>query len=280
MKQTSAADSKPIGWYCPRLGVTWRNPRHHAELCWGDYQCLEKLSPIYLPPPAPVTAEEREPVRTWTCTTPEKSMPKTEKTPRGKQGAIPSFTPLAVPEVTTWGASGGDEAVCCEYLECVDGSGGGGVLDYSLGSDVWRERAISVYDDGEILIHEPVDVRGLSFAYSPCADVASAIRFVDGDDGGLYYNKGEVMIDEKDSRVTATIEPDDCKSGMWMVVLREGNGKLIGIPLRGVDYRTVVFSRQSLGFAFEYGAKHAREVAVKEMNRHWWSVTTPPHEEP
>ena len=180
MKQTSAADSEPIAWYCPRLGVTWRNPRHHAEECWGDYPCLEKLSPIYLPPPAPVTAEEREPVRTWVCTTPEKSMSKTEKTPRGKQGAIPSFTPLAVPEVTTWGASGGDEAVCCEYLECVDGSGGGGVLDYSLGSDVWRDRAISVYDDGEVLIHEPTDVRGLSFAYSPCADVASAIRFAAG----------------------------------------------------------------------------------------------------
>ena len=90
---------------------------------------------------------------------------------------IPVYTPLAVPEVTTWGESGGEEAVCCEYLECI-AHGGGGVLDYSLGSDVWRERAISVYDDGEILIHEPPDVRGLSFAYSPCADVASAIRFV------------------------------------------------------------------------------------------------------
>lgn len=65
--------------------------------------------------------------------------------------------PLPAPEETTWGASGGDEAVCCEHIECVDGSGGGGALDYSLGSDVWRERAISVYDDGEILIHEPVD---------------------------------------------------------------------------------------------------------------------------
>jgi hypothetical protein len=93
---------------------------------------------------------------------------------------IPVYLPLLVPDATTWGASGGDEAVCCEYIECVDGSGGGGVLDYSLGSDVWRERAISVYDDGEILIHEPPDARGLSFAYSPCADVASAIRFVVG----------------------------------------------------------------------------------------------------
>ncbi len=236
MKQTRAADSKPIAWYCPRLGVTWRNPRHHAEECWGDTQCLERL--------------------------------------------IPVVKPLDVPEETTWGASGGDEAVCCEHIECVDGSGGGGVLDYSLGSDVWRDRAVSVYDDGEVLIHEPVDERGLSFAYKPCKDIASAIRFVDGDDGGLYYNKGEVMTDEKDSRVTATIEPDDCKIGMWMVVLREGNGKLIGIPLRGVDYRTVVASQHSLAFAFEYGAKHARDMAAKEINRHWWSVATPTHEEP
>ena len=93
---------------------------------------------------------------------------------------IPVYLPLLMPKATTWGASGGDEAVCCEHIECIDGSGGGGVLDYSLGSDVWRDRAISVYDDGEILIHEPPDVRGLSFAYSPCADVASAIRFVVG----------------------------------------------------------------------------------------------------
>jgi hypothetical protein len=82
-----------------------------------------------------------------------------------------------------------------------------------------------------------------------------------------------------DEKVKAIIEPDDCKIGMWMVVLREGNGKLIGIPLRGVDYRTVVVSQQSLAFAFEYGAKHARDMAVKEINRHWWSVTTPHHEE-
>lgn len=80
--------------------------------------------------------------------------------------------------------------------------------------------------------------------------------------------------------VTATIEPDDCKTGMWMVVLREGSGNLIGIPLRGVDYRTVVASRQSLRFAFEYGARHARDLAVKEINRHWWTVETPAHEEP
>jgi hypothetical protein len=125
--------SKPVGWWCSR-GVTWSSRRHHDEECWGDFPCLSRLVPVYLPVPAP--------------------------------------------EETTWGASGGEEAVCCEHIECVDGSGG--VLDYSLGSDVWRERAISVYDDGEILIHEPVDVRGLSFAYSPCADVASAIRFVVG----------------------------------------------------------------------------------------------------
>jgi hypothetical protein len=93
---------------------------------------------------------------------------------------VPVYLPLLVPKKTTWGASGGDEAVCCEYLECIGGHGGGGVLDYSLGSDVWRERAVSVYDSGEILIHEPPDVRGLYFAYSPCDDVASAIRFVVG----------------------------------------------------------------------------------------------------
>jgi len=91
---------------------------------------------------------------------------------------IPVYTPLAVPEVTTWGASGGDEAVCCEHIECVDGSGGGGVLDYSLGSDAWRECAASVYDNGEILVHEPVEGRPDSFAYRNCKDVASAIRFV------------------------------------------------------------------------------------------------------
>jgi len=93
---------------------------------------------------------------------------------------VPVYLPLLMPKATTWGASGGDEAVCCEYLECIGGHGGGGVLDYSLGSDVWRERAVSVYDDRVVLVHEPTDERGISFAYSPCADVASAIRFVVG----------------------------------------------------------------------------------------------------
>ena len=107
-------------------------------------------------------------------------MPNNKGKTQRKREAIPSFTPLAVPEQTTWGATGGEEAVCCEYLECTGGHGGGGVLDYSLGSDVWRERAISVYDDGEILVHDPMDERGISFAYQPCDDVASAIRFVVG----------------------------------------------------------------------------------------------------
>ncbi len=107
-------------------------------------------------------------------------MPNTKGKTQRKREAIPSFTPLAVPEQTTWGATGGEEAVCCEYLECIGGHGGGGVLDYSLGSDVWRERAISVYDDGEILVHEPVGGSPDCFDYKPCDDVASAIRLVVG----------------------------------------------------------------------------------------------------
>lgn len=94
---------------------------------------------------------------------------------------IPVVTPLASPEETTWGESGGEEALCCEYLECVDGSGGGGVLDYSLGSDEWREHAVSVYDDGKVLIHEPVGGSPDCFDYKPCKDIASAIRFAAGD---------------------------------------------------------------------------------------------------
>jgi hypothetical protein len=89
---------------------------------------------------------------------------------------IPVVTPLASPEETTWGASGGEEALCCEYLKCI-ACGGGGVLDYSLGSDEWREHAVSVYDDGKILIHEPVGGNPECFDYEPCEDIASAIRF-------------------------------------------------------------------------------------------------------
>ena len=158
---TTTDYSKPVGWWCSTRGATWRSTRHHAEECWGDVPCLVTLIPVYLPLPVTETVS------------------KTEKTPRGKQGAIPSFTPLAVPEVTTWGASGGEDALCCEYLERIGGHGGGGVLDYSLGSDVWRERAISVYDDGEVLVHDPMDELGASFVYKPCKDIASAIRFAE-----------------------------------------------------------------------------------------------------
>jgi hypothetical protein len=44
---------------------------------------------------------------------------------------------------------------------------------------VWRERAISVYDDGEVLVHDPMDELGASFVYKPCKDIASAIRFAE-----------------------------------------------------------------------------------------------------
>ena len=90
--------------------------------------------------------------------------------------AIPRFVPLAVPEVTTWGESGGGSAVCCEHMGCSDG---GGVLDYGLGDDVWREHAISIYDSGEILIHDPVDGRFATFAYARCQRVVDAMNFLE-----------------------------------------------------------------------------------------------------
>ena len=97
-----------------------------------------------------------------------------------RRGAIPSFTPLAVPEVTTWGESGGDKALCCQYNECID-IGGGGVMDYSLGDDMWFDRTAAVYDDGKVLVHVPIDDEDpATFVYEP-TDIATAIRFVAGE---------------------------------------------------------------------------------------------------
>lgn len=76
----------------------------------------------------------------------------------------------------------------------------------------------------------------------------------------------------RSDKVIVSVVADDIKNEMWMVVIRESNGSLIGIPLRGVTKPVAEQNRQSLGFAFDYGAKHATEVIVRQANRLWWSV--------
>lgn len=76
----------------------------------------------------------------------------------------------------------------------------------------------------------------------------------------------------RSDKVIVSVVADDIKTEMWMVVIRESNGNLIGIPLRGVTKPVAEQNRQSLGFAFDYGAKHATEVIVRQANRLWWSV--------
>lgn len=76
----------------------------------------------------------------------------------------------------------------------------------------------------------------------------------------------------RSDKVIISVVADDIKNEMWMVVIRESNGNLIGIPLRGVTKPVAEQNRQSLGFAFDYGAKHATEVIVRQANRLWWSV--------
>lgn len=80
------------------------------------------------------------------------------------------------------------------------------------------------------------------------------------------------MSKKKDDDVTATIEPDDVKTDMWMVVFRDSDKRVIGIPLREVDRNTALNCESSLRYAFEFGARHARDVAIKAMNRCWWTV--------
>ena len=75
-------------------------------------------------------------------------------------------------------------------------------------------------------------------------------------------------------QVTVTIEADELKPSCWKVVFRDHEGKLIGIPLRGVDRGTADEHSQSLGFAFEYGAKHATEVVNRQVTRLWWKVVS------
>ena len=91
---------------------------------------------------------------------------------------VPAVKPLAVPEPTTWGKSGGADAVCAEYNTTVNGSGGGGVLDYVRGDDVWFEYTAAVYDCGDAMINESTAGLPADMQYERC-DVVTAINYVE-----------------------------------------------------------------------------------------------------
>lgn len=76
------------------------------------------------------------------------------------------------------------------------------------------------------------------------------------------------------NEISITIEADELKKDRWKVVFRDDGGKLIGIPLRDVSRKTADDAKQSLGFAFEYGAKHATEVVSHRVNKLWWNVVS------
>ena len=97
---------------------------------------------------------------------------------------VPAVKPLAVPEPTTWGKSGGADAVCAEYNTTVNGSGGGGVLDYVRGDDVWFEYTAAVYDCGDAMINESTAGRPADMQYERC-DVVTAINYVES--GALSF---------------------------------------------------------------------------------------------
>jgi hypothetical protein len=90
----------------------------------------------------------------------------------------------------------------------------------------------------------------------------------------VYYKDGIVNISIGDAMndISITVEDGEVKKGQCKVVFRDSEGKLIGVPLRGVDKATAEAAKQSLGFAFEYGAKHATEFVSRQVNRLWWSV--------
>ena len=97
---------------------------------------------------------------------------------------VPAVKPLAVPEPTTWGKSGGADAVCAEYNTTVNGSGGGGVLDYVRGDDVWFEYTAAVYDCGDAMINESTAGLPADMQYERC-DVVTAINYVES--GALSF---------------------------------------------------------------------------------------------
>lgn len=80
------------------------------------------------------------------------------------------------------------------------------------------------------------------------------------------------MTTNRPDHVTVNVEMDNVQTGCWLVAIRESSGALIGIPLRGVSKGTAEMHRQSLGFAFEYGAKHATSTVTRQANELWWSV--------
>lgn len=71
-----------------------------------------------------------------------------------------------------------------------------------------------------------------------------------------------------------TIEADELKDGLWKVVFRDYKYDLIGIPLRGVERDIAETYKNSLRYAFEYGAKHATQTIARQVGSLWWNAVS------
>jgi hypothetical protein len=59
-------------------------------------------------------------------------------------------------------------------------------------------------------------------------------------------------------QVQVAVESDDLRRDKYMVVIRDSDGSLIGIPLRGVELRDAQYAAAPLMYAFEYGMSFAQ----------------------
>lgn len=66
------------------------------------------------------------------------------------------------------------------------------------------------------------------------------------------------------------LEEDECASDRWKIVFRDSrNNEVIGVPVRGLPYEVALSHVDALGFAFEYGARHAADVIRREALGGW-----------
>ena len=72
------------------------------------------------------------------------------------------------------------------------------------------------------------------------------------------------------STVFIQLEEDECAPDRWKIVFRDSrNNTVIGVPVRGLPHEVALSHVDALGFAFEYGAKHATDVIRREALGGW-----------
>ena len=76
------------------------------------------------------------------------------------------------------------------------------------------------------------------------------------------------------SKVKIAIEIDNLKPKRKMIVIRDGIGAIVGIPLRDASDDEAVRHLNCICYAFETGVRHTQDVMHEAMYRLWIDVTS------